>query len=388
VTESCDVVIVGAGLVGASLAAALAPSGLRVVLIEPRPPVPPAESWDSRVYAVSPGSAAFLAGVGAWNEVDAARVARVETMRIFGDEPTAQLRFSAYEAGLSELAFIAESGRLQSALWQCVSHLPQVRILCPTTCDAMLHHADHVKMLLAGGTTLRTQLVVGADGAQSWVREQAGIKVIAHDYAQSAVVANFAAAQPHYDTAYQWFRTDGVLALLPLPGNGVSMVWSTSHAHAQALMALDALSLAQCVREASADTLGALSVITPPAAFPLRLQRVSALIKPRLALVGDAAHNVHPLAGQGVNLGFRDARELAAVLCDRGAQRDCGDVMLLRRYERARKEDVLSMQMATDSLQKLFGSRAVWLSQTRNLGMRVVENLPLIKKLLVQHAVA
>jgi 2-octaprenylphenol hydroxylase len=388
VTESCDVVIVGAGLVGASLAAALAPSGLRVVLIEPRPPVPPAESWDSRVYAVSPGSAAFLAGVGAWNEVDAARVARVETMRIFGDEPTAQLRFSAYEAGLSELAFIAESGRLQSALWQCVSHLPQVRILCPTTCDAMLHHADHVEMLLAGGTTLRTQLVVGADGAQSWVREQAGIKVIAHDYAQSAVVANFAAAQPHYDTAYQWFRTDGVLALLPLPGNGVSMVWSTSHTHAQALMALDALSLAQCVREASADTLGALSVMTPPAAFPLRLQRVSALIKPRLALVGDAAHNVHPLAGQGVNLGFRDARELAAVLCDRGAQRDCGDVMLLRRYERARKEDVLSMQMATDSLQKLFGSRAVWLSQTRNLGMRVVENLPLIKKLLVQHAVA
>lgn len=387
-TESCDVVIVGAGLVGASLAAALAPSGLRVALIEPRPPAPSTASWDSRVYAVSPGSAAFLAGVGAWNDVDAARVGRVETMRIFGDAPAAQLQFSAYEAGLSELAFIVESGRLQSALWHCVSRMPHVRLFCPATCDALLQHADDVEVRLAGGTTLRARLLVGADGAQSWVREQSGIKVIAHDYAQSAVVANFAASQPHNDTAYQWFRADGVLALLPLPDNGVSMVWSTSQTHAQELLALDAASLAQTVCEASADTLGALRVVTPAAAFPLRLQRVDAFVKPRLALVGDAAHNVHPLAGQGVNLGFRDARELAAVLCDRGAQRDCGDRMLLRRYERARKEDVLSMQLATDGLQKLFASRAVWLSQTRNAGMRLVENLPLIKKLLVQHAVA
>ena len=145
---------------------------------------------------------------------------------------------------------------------------------------------------------------------------------------------------------------------------------------------------AQRLAEACDGVLGALSVITPAAAFPLRLQRVETFVKPRLALVGDAAHNVHPLAGQGVNLGFRDARELAAVLCDRGAQNDCGDVALLRRYERARKEDVLSMQLATDGLQKLFASRAVWLSHTRNLGMRIVESQPFIKNLLVKHAVA
>ena len=146
--------------------------------------------------------------------------------------------------------------------------------------------------------------------------------------------------------------------------------------------------LARRVGEACNGVVGSLDVITPAAAFPLRLQRVEHFVKPRLALVGDAAHNVHPLAGQGVNLGFRDARELAEVLCDRGAQHDCGDYALLRRYERARKEDVLSMQLATDGLQKLFASRAVWLSRTRNMGVRLAENLPLIKNLLVKHAVA
>ena len=387
-TESCDIAIIGAGLVGASLAAALAPSGLSVALVEPRAPAVPGDAWDSRIYAVSPGSAAFLADVGAWQGVDAHRTERVETMRIFGDEPSARLQFSAYEAGLRELAFIAEGGRLQSALWQCVSLAPHVRIFCLAKCEALLQHTDYAEVVLDGGTTLRAKLVVGADGAQSWVREQAGIKVIAHDYAQSAVVANFACGLPHQGTAYQWFRPDGVLALLPLPGNRVSMVWSTSETQAQELLALDTVALAQRVSVASDGVVGALNVITPAAAFPLRLQRVGEFVKPRLALVGDAAHNVHPLAGQGVNLGFRDARELAAVLCDRGAQSDCGDYALLRRYERARKEDVLSMQLATDGLQKLFASKAVWLSRARNLGMRVVASQPFIKNLLVKHAAA
>ena len=387
-TESCDIAIIGAGLVGASLAAALAPSGLSVALVEPRAPAAPNDAWDSRIYAVSPGSAAFLADVGAWQGVDADRTARVETMRIFGDEPSAQLHFSAYEAGLRELALIAESGRLQSALWHCISQARHVRIFCPAKCAALLRHTDHTDVVLDGGTTLRAKLVVGADGAQSWVREQAGIKVSAHDYAQSAVVANFACVLPHQGTAYQWFRPDGVLALLPLPGNRVSMVWSTSDTQARELLALDATSLAQRVSEASDGVVGALEVITPAAGFPLRMQRVEQFVKPRLALVGDAAHNVHPLAGQGVNLGFRDARELAAVLCDRGAQNDCGDIALLRRYERARKEDVLSMQLATDGLQKLFASQAVWLSRSRNLGMRMVESQPFIKNLLVKHAAA
>jgi len=387
-TESCDVAIVGAGLVGASLALALERSGLSVALIETRAPALPGEAWDNRVYAVSPGSTAFLTDVGAWQDVDARRVARVETMRIFGDAPSSRLEFSAYDAGLSALAFIVENGRVQSALWQSLARAPHVRLICPATCEALQQHTDYTEIAFADGARLRAQLVVGADGAQSWVREQAGIKVITHDYAQCGVVANFNCSLLHQDTAYQWFRTNGVLALLPLPGDRVSLVWSTSEAHAQALLALDAVALGQCVSEASGGALGALEVIAPAVSFPLRLQRVEQFVTPRLALVGDAAHNVHPLAGQGVNLGFRDARQLAAVLCGRGAQNDCGDYNLLRRYERARKEDVLSMQLATDGLQKLFASQSVWLSRMRNLGLRIVESQPLIKNLLVKHAVA
>ncbi len=388
-TESHDVVIIGAGLVGASLALALAPSGLRVALVEPRAPAAPSAAWDSRVYAVSPGSAAFLTQLGAWQAVEATRVGRVETMRIFGDDtatPQANMTFSAYEAGLGELALIAESGRLQAALWQSLNDAAPVTRYCPAVCEAMTPHADATEVTLDSGITLQARLVVGADGAQSWVRAQAGIKVQSHDYAQRGVVANFACALPHRDTAYQWFRPDGVLALLPLPGNRVSMVWSTGSEHADALMALNVTALAQCVADASGGAVGALEVITPAAAFPLHRQQVAAWVQPRLALVGDAAHNVHPLAGQGVNLGFRDARELAAVLCDRGAQHDCGDYALLRRYERARKEDVLSMQLATDVLQKLFTSQGVWLSQVRNLGLRLMEGRTLLKNLLVKHA--
>lgn len=387
-TESCDIAIVGAGLVGASLALALERSGLRIALIEPRPPAAPGDAWDSRVYAVSPGAAAFLADAGAWQSIDAERVARVETMRIFGDAPGTELSFSAYDAGLRELAFIAESGRMQWALWQRLQHAPHVRIHCPAQCAALRPQANHSEIVLRDGTVLHARLVVGADGAQSWVRGEAGIRVSAQDYAQSAVVANFTCAQPHRDTAYQWFRADGVLALLPLPGRRVSMVWSTSDTQAQALLALDAAALAQRVIEASGGVLATLEVITPAAAFALKLQRVAQFVTPRLALVGDAAHNVHPLAGQGVNLGFRDARELAAVLCDRGAQNDCGDYGRLRRYERARKEDVLSMELATDGLQKLFASKAVWLSHARNLGLRMVQSQPLVKNLLVKHAAA
>ena len=337
-TESCDVAIIGAGLVGASLALALAPARLRVALVEPRAPAAAAtgDAWDSRIYAISPGSAAFLASIGAWQTAptaDGARIARVETMRIFGDAPASQFEFSAYEAGLSELAFIAESGRLQIALWEQLQQLADaehVTRYCPAVCEHMTQHPDATEIRLDDGTTLRAKLVVGADGAHSWVRTAAGIKVHTQAYAQHGVVANFSCALPHRDTAFQWFRDDGVLALLPLPGNRVSMVWSTDDAHARELVALDPETLARQVGEAAQNALGALDVITPAAAFPLNLQRVTAFVQPRLALVGDAAHNVHPLAGQGVNLGFRDARELAAVLSDRGAQTDCGDYALLR----------------------------------------------------------
>jgi len=179
-----------------------------------------------------------------------------------------------------------------------------------------------------------------------------------------------------------------VLALLPLAGDRVSMVWSTARESAQRLLSLSADSLAAEVRAAGRDALGALSLITPPASFPLRLQRVARFVRPRVALAGDAAHNVHPLAGQGVNLGFRDVRMLAAQLAGREARYDCGDYALLRRYERGRREDVAAMQLTTHGLQKLFAVEAVWVARARNAGLNLVNLQPQIKHFLVRQAVA
>ena len=213
-----------------------------------------------------------------------------------------------------------------------------------------------LQLTLADGRELRAKLIVGADGPDSWVRQQAGISAAPTLYQQHGVVANFIADKPHHGIAFQWFQPDGILALLPLPQQMVSMVWSVSPEKSAALLALPHEELCAQVAAASQHTLGELKLITPPAAFPLRLLNLPHIIAPRLALVGDAAHNVHPLAGQGVNLGFRDARELAQVLLQRGAQADCGDVHLLRRYERARREDIVSMQLTTHTLKYLFNN--------------------------------
>jgi ubiquinone biosynthesis UbiH/UbiF/VisC/COQ6 family hydroxylase len=385
-----DIVIVGGGLVGASLAAALGTAEVTVALVEPRPPrpLPVGETWDVRVYAISPGAAAFLETCGAWQRLPPERIARIETMDVFGDDVSARLEFNAYDAGLRELAFVVENWLLQDALWQQLHGADHVRLFCPARCEAVSWDADAVRLRLEDGTALSGKLLVGADGADSWVRGESGIAAVPAQYGQLGVVANFAATKPHCGTAYQWFRRDGVLALLPLPANRVSMVWSTPEAHGRELLGLAADEFCGRVEAASRYALGSLELLSTPAGFPLQLQRVERLVKPRLALIGDAAHNVHPLAGQGVNLGFRDARELAAVLRERGAQRDCGDYFLLRRYERARREDVLTLQFTTDGLQKLFANETVWMSRARNLGLRLVDSQPQLKKFLVQHAVA
>jgi ubiquinone biosynthesis UbiH/UbiF/VisC/COQ6 family hydroxylase len=389
-SSSFDVIIVGGGLAGACLAAALEPAGVSVALIESQPPIPLAANatWDSRIYAISPGSAALLEACGAWQRLRPERVTRIEAMRICGDDLRSRLDFSAYDAGLRELAFIVENRLLQDALWQQLRSADHLRLFCPARCTGIAWDSAAVTLRLEGDTELTAKLLIGADGADSWVRGQAAITATPVAYGQLGVVANFAAAKPHRGTAYQWFRRDGVLALLPLPGGRVSMVWSTGEAHARELLTLAPHELAARVEEASLNALGPLETITPAAAFPLQLQRVAQLVKPRLALVGDAAHNVHPLAGQGINLGFRDARALAAVLRGRGVQMDCGDYALLRGYERARREDILALQLATDGLQKLFAYDVVWIAKARNKGLRLVDAQSQIKNLLVRHAVA
>ncbi|MDP1536308.1 MAG: UbiH/UbiF family hydroxylase [Burkholderiales bacterium] len=390
IRDVADVAIVGGGLVGASLALALQRAGLAVALIEPQRPqaAPAGEAWDSRIYAISPGNALFLESLGAWTRLDPRRVQRVETMAICGDTATGRLDFSAYDAGLAELAWIVEGGALQQALREAIAEVPDLQVLCPAQAASLQVDAAAAQITLADGRLLQAQLVVGTDGGDSWVRRAAGIATQVSDYPQLGVVANFEVEKPHGGTAFQWFRADGVLALLPLPGNRVSMVWSATADHAQLLLALDAQALADRVAEASGGAVGQLRLITPAAGFPLRLAQVANLVAPRVALAGDAAHTVHPLAGQGVNLGFRDVRELAAVLGARAPQQDCGDFSLLRRYERARREDIAVIGLSTDVLQKLFAARSVWLSGVRNFGMGAVNRLAFLKHLLIRHAAA
>jgi 2-octaprenylphenol hydroxylase len=387
--HSCDVVINGGGLVGLSLVRALAGSGLSLALVEREAPpgLPASDSWDSRIYAISPGAATFLERCGAWDRIPGERVTRVEAMRIYGDDGTACLEFDAYDAGRRELAFIVENRQLQHALWESLRG-QEVALRCPSSWTGLEFAPDSAVLRLDDGDELTARLVVGADGSESRTRAAAGIAAAPADYGQLGVVANLACEQPHRGVAWQWFRRDGVLALLPLPGERVSMVWSIDETRGRRLLELDADQLAGEVEAASRGALGALRLLAPAAAFPLKLQRVKQFTRPRVALVGDAAHNVHPLAGQGVNLGFRDARVLAQVLGERGAFRDCGELALLRRYERARKEDVAIMQWATDGLQKLFNNEAVSLGRARNWGLSLVNTQPLLKNFLVRHAVA
>lgn len=384
-----DIVVMGGGLVGASLVVALRESGLRIALIEPRLPVPLPDdtSWDSRIYAISPGSAAFLQSLGLWQQLAAARITPVYEMKVFGDDGAARLDFSAYDSGLPELAFIVENRQLQTVVWNAIASLNEnVTVFCPAQCVSLTWQESWVDLQLADGSVLQTALVVGADGVNSWVRKQAEIGVTQHAYHQVGVVANFDAEMPHYNTAYQWFRRDGVLALLPLPGKRVSMVWSANESQAHTLRDLSGEALSHQVAEAANHALGTLQLVTEPAGFPLNFVHVKALVKPRLVLIGDAAHGIHPLAGQGVNLGLRDTRELAATLMNRGLQSDCGDYRLLRRYERARKEDIMAMEFVTDGLQKLFGSADPILIRLRNLGFEITNRLPLLKNRLMQHA--
>lgn len=384
-----DVVIIGGGIVGSSLALALKDSGLNIALVESRPPstFPDDKSWDSRIYAISPGSVSFLEDLEVWTAINRNRITPVHEMEIFGDDDSARLDFSAYDAGMTELAFIVENRQLQTAAWNKLEkQRTKIKVFCPMQCTSIEWNETHADVRLSNGKLLQTALIIGADGVNSWVRNQAIIEVSQHSYQQGAMVANFSTELSHQNIARQWFRRDGVLALLPLPGKLVSMVWSANEEQSTRLLSFSETDICQQVEEASGHTLGKLQLITKPVSFPLNFVHVKNLIGPRLALIGDAAHGIHPLAGQGVNLGLRDARKLVSTIIERGPRSDCGDYMLLRQYERARKEDILAMEFATDSLQKLFNNENPTLARLRNLGLGITNQFPLLKNRLMQHA--
>lgn len=381
-----DVLIVGGGLAGLSLAVALRKAQLSVALVEARAPVMPA-GWDSRIYAVSPANRAFLDSIGVWPHIDDSRLTAVETMEIHGDAG-GRIDFSAYDAGVEALAWIVESSAMQCELWESAKRQANLTLLCPAQPEALTFDEHAAALTLADGSTIEAQLVVAADGAGSWTRAAAGVEVKFHSYKQMGVVANFSCELPHRGTAFQWFRSDGVLAWLPLPDNMISMVWSTVEANALELQSLAGEALCERVAAAGKHRLGAFSSVTPAAGFPLRLMRAPSTIAPRLALIGDAAHTIHPLSGHGINLGFQDAQALAGLLIGKSAHIDCGDHALLRHFERMRKEEVVTLQSATHSLQKLFTPAWRPLSLVRNAGLNVTNTLPMIKDVLVRYAIA
>ena len=388
--SECDVAIVGAGLVGLALAPALAATGVRVALVDRAPlalPAPPgaADDWDTRIYAVSPGSAAFLRGIGAWHAIPCGRIEAVEQMRVAGDDG-GRIEFSAYDEGERALAWIVEERALRAAILPRV-HAAGVAIHAPRAVSTLAWSPAAATIRFADGGALAARLVVAADGLRSWVRESAGLAATVRPYGHTAVVANFACERAHHGRAWQWFLPDGgILAWLPLPGRRVSIVWSAPEALATEMLGLSPTTLAARVATQGAHALGTFDCITPAAGFPLAFMRPPATIAHRVALVGDAAHGVHPLAGQGVNLGFGDAAALASVLRDRGPVADAGASLLLERYARRRVEPVRAMQTVTDGLWHLFGIGSPWVKAARNWGMAAVDRLPLAKSLLAQSA--
>ncbi|HEY4998537.1 MAG TPA: FAD-dependent monooxygenase, partial [Usitatibacter sp.] len=345
--------ISGGGPVGLALACAL--TGCEVLLIEGAAPrgAPRPDDFDTRIYAVSPGTRDFLRELGAWERLDPRRMAPVRRMEIFGDDE-ARLAFSA-RAG-SALAWIVEAGRLADSLESLARTFAHVTFHRGVPATAFGADAAHAWAGLESGERVEGDLLVGADGPDSLVRAKLGIAFEEEAYGESAVVANFETGKEHGGVARQWFRADGVLAWLPLPGKRVSIVWSTPTAHADELASLGTHDLERRVRDAGGAVLGEMRLVSATARFNLRSIRVPQPVVPGAALVGDAAHAVHPLAGQGVNLGFQDARILAEVLAGRSPVERPGDLRVLRRYARERREDVTAMHFVTDGLDKLFAT--------------------------------
>lgn len=383
-TQDFDLIVVGGGLAGGSLALALRDSRRRVALVDARPPHAGA-SQDPRAYAVSPAAAAFLDTIGVWRHLGPAALAPVTAMDIRGDRG-GRLRFSAYQAGRETLAWIVEAAALEDEMRETARRQSHVTLLAPAQPASLAVNDKAVTLTLTDGRRLAAPLLVGADGRDSWVRTAAGIATAITDYRERGVVATFACEHPHGDTARQWFLGDSVLAWLPLSGQRISIVWSAPEALAGTLLACGPEALALRVAAAGDHALGQLTTQGSARAFPLRLQRVAEPITPRVALIGDAAHGIHPLSGHGINLGFLDAQALAAQIAACREWEDCGAGRVLRAYRRSRAEEVLLLQQATHGLHALFDSRLPGVGLLRNLGLSLTDRLPHVKSLLARYA--
>ena len=398
--RAVDVAVVGGGITGKACALGLAQLGLQTIQIAPdlgQAVAPPqGNQWGQRIYAFSPSTQKLLAHLQVWDAIDHSRLQPVRDMRIFGDrgEKQDQLHLSAFEAGTPQLAWIGESNVIEHTLDQASRFQNKLERISDAVGNIQVD-ADGASLQLTNGSTLRAQLVIAADGANSPIRSELGISAKEESYSQSAVVVNWICSHAHLETAYQWFLPGGdIVAMLPLPNQQVSMVWSTSPENAAELLQLDQVEWSEkfslIANGAIAAQLGELTLNSTPAAFPLKRMRASRFIgpdeNPKVVLIGDAAHVMHPLAGQGLNLGLRDVATLLNILSKRESFRLPNDKVLLRRYERQRQGDTSALLWVTDKLKKLFSASSGTEKQLRNWGLGMVNRSHFIKRRLIERA--
>ncbi len=380
-----SILVCGSGIAGLAMALGLARAGFQASLLGPRTP-PKAlgpDVYHPRVYAISSSSQALLDRLGVWNMLDMARVTPVEAMEVYGDASGA-VHLHAWQAAQTNLAWIVESGELERVLQQAVQVF------------GIVWHTEKFQRLESStvftdtGRALKPDLLVGADGAQSAVRKAAGISHKSRAYGDQGVVVHLTSELPSQNVAMQWFTGESILALLPMPdtsdGHQVSMVWSVPDDMAKTLLALPESERNQQLETrllaATGGRLGRLRVRSPMFGFPLFLES-SGMVAPGVALISDAAHRVHPLAGQGLNLGLGDVHDLLNVLTSKESYRRVGDTRVLSRYRRARAEPILAMSMTTDGLHRLFANRTAAASWGRNTGMQMVDRIPFLKRMLI-----
>lgn len=383
-----DVAVVGGGMVGAATALALARAGVGVALLEARSPA----AWcaddevDLRVVGLAPSSLALLDELGVWRSIHAARAGLYRHMHVWDAESGASIDFDATSDGRDALGYIVENNLVQWTLWQALEDAG-VQRLCPAEVTGFETREDRIQLNLADGETLSAALLVAADGAGSPLRQLAGIRTRGRDYAQRGVVAHVGTERPHQDTAWQRFLCTGPVALLPLADGRCSLVWSLPEAEAQRVLALDDQAFCNALGVATDFRLGRITTTTPRAAFPLKLQLAERYQAERLVLLGDAAHAVHPLAGQGVNLGLRDVVELRDVLmAARQAGADIGAAHVLRRYARRRRSADTLDALGFDALARIYAWQSPPLVAARGLGVRLLDRLSPLKRRLSEHA--
>jgi len=386
-TSLYDVIIAGGGITGLTLACALRDTGLRIGVIDQREPVAFTQDYALRVSAINRASLEVFNAAGAFDHMQQLRVSPFLEMQVWDSTGTGQIHFDSAELGLDTLGYIIENNVVQLALQQVVQQTETIDWLCPAEIES-LDISEELKLVrLTDGTALTAKLIVGADGANSIVRHAMGVELVRKPYQQQAIVCTVATEYEHQQTAWQCFLPTGPLAFLPLADGSCSIVWSLDESQVEQMMALDDEAFSERLGESFEYRLGSVKAVSARAVFPLGHGHVDCYVQQGLALIGDAAHNIHPLAGQGANLGIMDAACLAQVITDAlQAQRQWSAVHTLRKYERRRKGDNRLMEATMTGFKHLFGNGNPLLTEIRNIGLNAADHAGPIKQMLINQA--